>query len=111
MHRVGAVGFEGRAVVELHHAAEFVSLGARGDVFADPGFGQAGDPALEVADCGDDLLLLFGGDAGPPAKGEGVDDHGAILRDSRFGKATTPLPLRFRYSQIVKELDNMSVRT
>jgi len=86
VHRVGAVGFEGHAVVELHHATELVSLGARGDVFTDPGFDQAGDPALEVPNGGDDSLLLIGSDAGLPAKSEGVDDHGGILRDSCFGR-------------------------
>src|SRR5271154_460748 len=77
---VGAVGFERGAVFEFHHAAELVSLGARGDVFADPGFNEAGDATLERTDSGDDLLYLFRRDAGLPAKGKGVNDHGAILR-------------------------------
>src|SRR5580704_3139495 len=42
VHGVAAVGLEGCAVVELHNAPEFVSLGAGRDVSANPGLEQAG---------------------------------------------------------------------
>ena len=79
MHGVAAVGFEGGAVVELHNAPEFVSLGPGRDVLANPGLEQAGYLALESADGDNHLLLLIGGDTGLPAEGEGMNDHGDIL--------------------------------
>src|SRR5271165_7236535 len=93
VYRMGAVGFEAHAVVELHHAAELVTLRPRGDIFADPGFDQAGDASLEVADCGDDLLLLIGGDAGLPTEGESVDDHGGYSKGFPFRERPDPHPL------------------
>jgi hypothetical protein len=77
--RVRAVGFEGGAALEFHHAAKLVSLRARGDIFADPGFEQAGDASLEFADFSDNSLLLFLRDVRLPAEDEGVDDHSGIL--------------------------------
>jgi hypothetical protein len=76
---VGAISFKSGAALEFHHASKFVSLGARGDVFAYPGFEQAGYASLEVADFGDGSLLLFRRDGGFPAEGEGVDDHRGSL--------------------------------
>lgn len=79
MDGVRTVSFEGAAALEFHYAAEFVSLRAWGDVFADPGFEQAGDAALKVADFRSGALLLFRRDAGFPAEGEHVEDHRRIL--------------------------------
>ena len=89
MHGVAAVSFEGCAIVELHNAPEFVSLGARGDVLANPGLEQAGYLALELADGDNHVLLLVGCDTGLPAECEGMNDHGDILTGG------TPLLLRF----------------
>ncbi len=87
MHGVAAVSFEGGAIVELHNAAELVSLGAGRDVLANPGLEQAGYLALESPYRDNHLLLLIGCDAGLPAEGEGMNDHGDILTGG------TPLPL------------------
>ena len=73
---VVVVGIEGGTVGEFHDPAQFVTLGAWRDVRADEGFYEAGDLALQGADFGDDARLLLGGDAGFPAEGEGMDDHG-----------------------------------
>src|ERR1700761_1557996 len=74
-----SVGLERRAAFELHHTAELISLGARRDVFADPGFKQTGDGALQVANLNGGALFLFGCDSGLPAKGEGVDEHASYF--------------------------------
>ena len=79
VHGVAAVGFEGCAVVELHNAPEFVSLGAGRDVLANPGLKQAGYLALELADGDHHVLLPVGCDTGLPPECEGMNDHGDIL--------------------------------
>jgi hypothetical protein len=79
VHGVAAVGFEGDAVFELHDASELVSLGAGGDILANPGLEQARYLTLELADGDDHVLLLIGCDTGLPAEREGMDEHGDIL--------------------------------
>jgi hypothetical protein len=89
---VRRVGYERGAAFEFHDASEFVSLGARGDVFADPCFKESGDASLEVADCDDGALLLFRRDGGFPAEGEGVDDHEGILMGIRTVEVRCAVP-------------------
>lgn len=79
MDGVPAIGFEGGAAFKLHDSAEFISLGAGGDILANPGLEQTGYLPLELADGEDHVLLLIGGDAGLPAECESMDDHGDIL--------------------------------
>jgi hypothetical protein len=84
VHGVAAVGFEGGAIIELHNAPEFVSLGAGRDVLANPGLEQARYLALELADGDHHVLLPVRCDTGLPAECEGMNDHGDILTGAPF---------------------------
>jgi hypothetical protein len=65
----------GGAAGEAHDATKLVAMAARRGVVADEGFEQAGDLALECADCVGGLRLLSLGGAIFPAEGEAVDEH------------------------------------
>lgn len=79
MDRMFAIGVEVGLVRELHDSAQFVPLGTGREVDACQGFEEAWDLALECTNFGKDAIFLVLRDAGLPAKGKGVNDHGVSV--------------------------------